>query len=720
MNNIYKYIGLASMTVAYAELPQPPEDLTCYHEIAVQYKTDVHDLFNNLKPEERVFLYYLYRASLPGHYLYADQVHRHAIEIMELFESILENRAMLHDNQLQLSFDVEGFLQDVTTYLIYLWTNHGQYFLKEQMDQKRTPERLKCSHLTCDNLKETLHIIGKTESIEHLLSSIFDRSIEPTLCVPGNINESVSNVYHPDFTDADFDALPAEKRTQINAYFDIDHQDGKRKPRINVYKIGGRYSKELEVAVYWLKKAYDHARTYPQTFDVHMVESLEHMIQFLITGDEEYFKKHSIAWTKTNNHLDYGFGWIEVYNDPKMFRGAFQAEITAKTVDMQTLNAMLPSLEAKLPFPDAFKRQNLDDLSAIPNASINSILFSTGFLGPLKIVSAYCLPNYTEIRSKHGSKQIIYQSSKGIGQLIDPALTRALFNLPGRCAWLNENDAEGTLHNDIWNVHVILHETLGHGSGRLNKHTFKDGDNLTISNVTYAIGDTIDVTSNNNNEFLGKYGQSLEELRAEIIALYTSIFNFDELAAAGLYKDWPQKIGKDRLIEELIQDMCWTGLRRLIVQPADSNEIRGAHAQANTTILNYLLDGAGLQLVKQEVNVQGQIHEVLGFEILDVKKVKQDIIALAQEVQRIKSTGDGQALEQMMESYGKWVRNPEHRDILHKNHTTAVGELKVLAYIFPQYEPITIDGNVADIEAYWPKDIVEQYMMQKRLAYSTL
>ena len=707
-----------SIALLQARLAEPPRDLTRYYEIAAQHKPDIHAVFNDLNPEERIFLYYLYRASLPGHYLASDQVHRHAIEIMELFESIYAQKDHLRAVQGAFDFDVDVFIEDVGTYLVYLWTNHGPYFLKEQVDQKRTPERLECKQLTLQNMQKVLVHLGENRSIEHLIPSIFDRSVEATLCVPGDINASSSNVYHPEFTNEDFANLPAEKRTQINAYFGIEQKKGTRSPRIHVCKVGGKYTKELEVAVHWLKKAHEHVQYYPKAFDVHTVESLDYMIQFLQTGDEELFKKHSIEWTKTNNRLDYVFGWIEVYNDPKQFRGAFQAEVTAKTVDMQSLNALLPSLEAALPFPDRFKRQNLDDLSAIPNASINTIMFANGFLGPLKVVSAYCLPNYPELRSEHGSKQIIYQSSKDIGQLVDADLTRALFNLPSKVTWLNQNDPDGRLHGDIWNVHCILHETLGHGSGRLDKHTFQEGDAFTIGNVTYGVGDTINVTGKNNAEFLGKYGQSLEELRAEIIALYTSIFNFDELAEAGLYKDWPQKIGKERLIEELIQDMAWTGLRRLIVQPADNDEIRGAHAQANTTIMNYMLDGGGLQLVKQDVEIRGQNHNVLGFKIVDIKKVKQDIIDLAQEVQRIKSTGDGQALDHMMETYGIRVRNPEHRAILHANHKTAVGNLKVLARIFPHYEPIEKDGAIVDIAACWPKDIIEQSLRQKELAYS--
>ena len=50
-------------------LEEPPKGLQLFHEIAVQHKPGLREAFNALKPEERVLMYYLYRASLPGHRL---------------------------------------------------------------------------------------------------------------------------------------------------------------------------------------------------------------------------------------------------------------------------------------------------------------------------------------------------------------------------------------------------------------------------------------------------------------------------------------------------------------------------------------------------------------------------------------------------------------------------------------------------------------------------
>lgn len=700
-------------------LDQCPNTIECFNEIATQYNPRLAQLYNQVAPAERVFMYYIFRASLPGNRIVTDQIHRHGVEITDLFEKIFCSADNLNDVALH-SGDVATFLKEVKTYLIYLWTNHGQYFQKEQSNEKRTPGKLGLTTITPENLTRVLEHCGHNDAhdtVQKLHASLFDITTEPTVCVSNSIEQSAGNFYSPDFTQKDFESLPSYDRTCINGYFYVNEQDGKRTPEVQRYAVGGKYSKELEVVCHWLQKAHDHVRKHTDHFDEPLVKSLDHLITYLKTGDEEYFKKHSIEWLKTNNRVDYVFGFIETYQDPKSYRGSFQADVTIRSVDIQKLNIILPSLEALLPFPQEFQRPNLNDGAAIPNASINTMIFGAGELAPLQIIAAYSLPNYSEIRAEHGSKQIIYQLSKGLGQLMNPDLYRLLFNLQHRAQWLAKHDAQEALNGDIWEIHCILHETLGHGSGRLDTHTFKEGDPLTINDVTYNVGDTIQVTSENVNEFFAGSEKALEELRAEIIALYASIFMFDELAKAGLYKDWPAVIGKDALIDQMIFDMVWTGLRRLLAQPEGKNEIIGAHAQANSTIMNYLLDGGGLQLVEELLELDGEQHSVLGFRITDRAKVLKSITDLAIEVQRIKSTADGLDAKKLLDTYGRYVRDPRHVEILQSNQKKVVGDLKASARIFPRFIPV-LDGNnaIADVRAEWPANIVEQNLEHAKLA----
>ncbi|HLJ31586.1 MAG TPA: hypothetical protein VKU36_04065 [Candidatus Babeliales bacterium] len=721
---IFFYVAITMTTLSTQCLEKEPETLESYKEVATQYISGLSDLYNDLAPAERVFIYYMYRASLPGNKIAADQRHRDSVSITALFEHIITHGQELKQSTIEgFSDDRDQFLTEAKTYLVYLWTNHGQYFLKEHTNEKRTPAKLGLTTLTQDNLLSVLHALNYPQAaalIDRALLSLFDTQQESTCSIANNIKASAVNMYAVDFTDDDYHTLTIPERTAINSYFFVDTSDGMRIPKVEKYKVGGKYGTELEVACYWLEKAAKHAKENSEHFDVNLIESLDLLIAFLRTGDEEYFKKHSIAWLKTNSRLDYCFGFVETYDDPKAYVGSFQADITVKAVDMKVLNNLLPHLEKQLPFPHQFMRETIDDISAIPNASINKIIFSSGQLGPLRITAAYCLPNYAEIRSQHGSKQIMYCPDKGINEVIAPELSRILSHTSEQAAWLAHHDPEGQLGKDMWSIHCILHETLGHGSGRLATHTFKEGDALTIADTTYAVGDVIPVTSDNVPEFLAGNFAAMEELRAEIIALYTSIEMFDELDSVGLYKDWTAKIGKDKIIEQLIFDMASTGLRRLISHDSAQQEIMGAHALANMTIMNYLCDGGGLQLVQEEVIIDGQTHHVLGFRVVDMQQILSDIKDLMIQVQTIKSTGDGVAGDKLINTYGRYVRNVEHVTILQANQKTMVGDLKVSARIYPRFMPVYDDANssIVDIAATWPKDIVEQWFEFRRLELS--
>ena len=300
---------------------------------------------------------------------------------------------------------------------------------------------------------------------------------------------------------------------------------------------------------------------------------------------------------------------------------------------------------------------------------------------------------------------------------MNPQLARRLSFSNEHADWLDQNDQEGTLTKDLWDVQVLLHETLGHGSGKLTAHTFVEGDILTIGHNKYKVGDTIELTKENINEFIGKYSSALEELRAEIIALYTSIDNFDVLAEKGIYKDWPTKIGKEKVIEWLITRMGQGALGRLQLQKEGATEIVQAHAIANTTILNYLLDHGGLKLIEESVHVDNEKHTVVDVRVTDLSKAIHAVKDLAIQVQTIKSTADGIALTKLMEKYGTCVRHPEYIKFLKDNQKAVTGELKEIAEIYPHLTPVLDpEGKICDISAEWPESFLEQQLELSQLS----
>lgn len=693
-------------------LPPAPKKVSQYKEIAAIFNENLPEYYNALLPQERIMAYYLYKASLPGNRIARDQSHRDAPAITDIFSQLLSHKKQLLEAN-DLPFDVQKFLEQAKLFYIYLITNHGQYFIREHAYSKRTPAYLGLDELTPENLIRALKEIGNADAeqlVKSVHSSLFDRAVEPTRTVPDSISKSAVNFYSPDFTDQDFEQLDPAAQSTLNAYFYIDSKDGKRVPAYKLYSTTGKYAQELSEAVEWLEKAYHLAQQYPDTFDQHFANSLGLMIEYLTTGDEQLFKKHSIEWLKSTSRLDYAFGFIENYEDPKQYRAIFQSDVTTKSVPIETLTKILPTIEQNLPLPAEFKRKNLNNGSgSIPNASINVKLFSAGELGPLNITAAYALPNYEEIRSQEGTKQIIYHADKSIGELLSPKVYHRLFNSSRYHDWFLQHDPDHKLMKDILMLEVILHETLGHGSGQLTEHTFVEGEPLTIEGKTYRVGDTIAVTSSNLKQFLAGYDATIEELRAEIIALLASIVSFDELAKVGMLKDWPEKLGKQKLIELQLLSMTRTGLRRLIQQPdQEINEISGDHARANSTILNYLVDTGSVAVETELVTIDGKAYTIVDVHIIDQDAAIKAVEKLANLVQKIKSTGDYLAAKNLIDTYGSKLRNPEYMRWLKENMKAAAGDVKVTAMIYPEYRPILDEkGAIIDIQATWPADIID-------------
>lgn len=694
-------------------LSTAPKEVSIVQELSFEFDENIPEIYNKLTSEERIMVYYLQRAGAACTPIYIDHLHRHGLRLIDLFNTLRQRNDDLAALT-TLPFDVKQFSHEANEFLLYLLSNHGQYFQREHGNEKRTPERIGLTTLTKKNLIAALEALDLEEDVafaqEHA-GIIFDAKIESTLNVPGSIENSAVNFYAKGFTENDYQALSKDERSAINTYFDIQVTKGERKPIVSSFSVDGRYSEELTEAVAWLTKAHQHALKNPKYFDTHFAKSLDLMIHFLQTGDEEFFKQHSIEWLQTQSRIDYNFGFIESYHDPKGIRSSFQAEVTVKTLDISKLNKLLPAIEAQLPFPSEFKRDGVENGTAsVPNASINIKLFGCGGLGPVSCTAAYCLPNYEEIRAEFGSKQIIYPSSKGLAQRLCPDKARRLFNLKDRVTWLEQHDPEGKLSNDIWDVQCILHETIGHASGKLATHTFREGDNLTIEGKTYQIGDTIPVTNKNISEFLSGYESALEELRAEIVALFVSTEYLDTLLGAGFMTKWLDVMSKEELKDRLTIGMAKAGINRLMQLSDGATEVTGAHAQANSTITNYLIEKGGVAIVEEIVTMDDKQFTVLGLIIKDREKTRNLVKELMLEVQRIKSTGDTQGVQALIETYGTKMPNLNYPRYLKECREHLVGKVKASVNIYPVFEPIVdATGNVIDSKAMWPQDFLDGY-----------
>lgn len=623
-----------------------------------------------LSPEERIFVYYLYRASIPFNHILRDQTHYETNSIIKLIKRLRDHAIKI--NAYNLSKETER-------YLIYLLSNNGFYFRPQVSDNKITPDKLKLKRLDRD-----------------LFDYIDEKDIASYILDP---NVTPNNYYGPGFTDKMYESFPLEIRNSINTYFKVENGV----PIAEVRSVNGKNASELQIVVYWLSLALHHVIVNENTiyqgrkiFDEHLAPAISYLIQFFITGDEKYFKLHCISWLKTNNIIDWTMGFIEVYDDPKKIRGQAGAEITIKTEDISKLNPVLLELEQKIPIPDSFKRDP-KSYSKL-NVSINEQIYGAGDYGPACLTSAYCLPNYNEIRNQHGSKQIIYNRNKTLEKLVNKELFKQLKTTKEK-AFPYDIDM---LYESIWKVQVIAHETIGHGSGRYGIH--KSG---------------VQVTDINYNTFMTEDIDSLEELRSEINALYLSIFHIDELSKIGLYDGWNEKISKEELQKWCIVEMARVGIQYYTNQTENFTQIIGAHERANIVLTNYLIHHGGIIDTVETVNN----FNIVSIEVIDLEKAKDSIIELLQKVQIIKSTADDCKCKELFRTYTTYPisieKGNKYRSYLENIKNKLFGQIKMLVRIYSRFVPIVKNGKLIDIDIDDTEDFLTQNLRLNSLTFST-
>jgi dipeptidyl-peptidase III len=612
--------------------------MSIFNEIYVK-RVEAGPEFAALSDVERKFIYYVFRAGLPFAKIFRDQHHRFTNVIIELMEIIYLGTA---DNALK---------SDVETYLVYLYTNNGPYFLAEQ-GVKRTPGAIGLTHLTYETTYMMLarwghKLSGRARSFwnlyrDEILAVIFDPEVDPVLVIDGSIESSGGNFYERGFTEQMYMSMPESVRSGLATRFELDSD---KAPVAVPYSI--HYAEYLETAISWLRSARNLIEANPKYFDEHMLTGMNSLIEYFRTGDEELFKDHCRAWIKQGTkNVDYTMGFIEQYHDPKQIRGHAGADVLVKLVDMSALTPILLEIEQRMNIAPEYKKRRED--AKVLNASVAKKIFGCGDYGPICWTAAYCLPNYNDIRATDGSKQILYKTEPAISDVLNGPLAR-VFQSTAETAFLNTHDPEDQSGYKLWDVHVLLHETIGHGSGRAHKHLVLC--DKVVSGVSYVAGDTIDVTEQNYSELIGSDAASLEELRADISALCISISEMDVLAAAGVYGEWYERLGPDLLKRRCMIEMASTYLGRIVAQPKGFTSITGAHSRCNAVITNWLIEARGIELASETKTHNGVTYTIYSIAVRDFNNAYHAAVGLMQEVQRIKSCADGDACAALFARY---------------------------------------------------------------------
>lgn len=622
-------------------------------------KTFFHkDAFNalaNLSREERLFVYYMHMAAVKCYpiALFQECPHPNLIRQFADFLEFLDHST--------------DFYSQMEIWWMFLFANYGVHFRRGTENNKKTPQMLGLNLITPASLASRGFKLTEQET-----RYLFDETWKPTSTIANDIENSGNHYYGPGMTSELYKDLDSNRKNIINAFHTVEND--KVVTRVYSAKHDGVCSLTLQNALVWLRKACVLVeKSKSNAFDEHTLLSLKALIKYFESGDEQDFKEHSRHWLKMNNPcVEYTFGFIEVYNDPMGRIGEFQADVTCKSLNLDRLLQMLPSFEKRFPFPEEWKRK---DMSNLPNAATAFKISGIGGCGPMVYIAAYCLPNYGDMRSELGSKQVMY----AFPNFSDNTKTGIIY------MDAKERKYDQKTHKLTYDLMVTLHETIGHASGSL-----LDG-----------------MTREKRKEMLGKWENALEEMRAEVIALFTGITFFDEIAKCGVLEDLPQKMQKSDILELFVQKIAGDGWKRWKTLPKGETKITQAHALADTGIMYFLIDHSdgAIKLVKETIEFQGKPLQVLRLRISDIERVIQTIGLLAKKVQQMSSTADQKMVEDFMNTYAASTRNKEFGTIVRKMNEICNDGVLAFVKIHPEWEPIYDEmGNIMDAQPKIPKD----------------
>lgn len=609
------------------------------------------DGFEALTLRQKLYIYYLAKATLCGRDITTDQFGRYNLRIRKVLEAIYEH---YEGDRTPAEYKA------LETYLKRVWFSNGIHH--HYGCEKFVPA------FTEEYFRQVVDCCGcEDENIDELCKVIFDPTIQPkrvnqkagddlvqtSAC---NYYEEVSQQEAEDFYEAmrdENDPMPISYGLNTTLR---KTADGMLKE--DVWHEGGLYGDAIKHITYWLEKAAEVAENGLQAKIIGM------LVDYYRTGDLRKFDAYSIEWLKEHEgRIDFINGFIEVYGDPLGMKASWEGIVTYKdmvaTQRTQTISKNAQWFEDHSPVDPRFRKPQVVGVTA--NVVCSAMLGGDEY--PSTAIGIN-LPNADWIRARYGSKSITIgnlthaynQAAKGNGFLLEfvaDEATRALIEKYG--------DVCDDLHTD-------LHECLGHGSGQLLAGVSADA--------------------------LGSYGSTIEEARADLFGLY--YIADAKLVELGLVPD--AEAFKSQYYTYMMNGLL-TQLTR--IQPG--NEIEEAHMRNRALIARWTLEHypSAVRLVKHE--------EKTYVEVSDYEQLREAFAKLLAEIQRIKSEGDFEAAKQLVERYAIHVEPKLHEELLARYKSLGIAPYK--GFLNPKMEIVAdSEGNATDVRLDYTEAYDEQML----------
>lgn len=609
------------------------------------------DGFEALTLRQKLYIYYLAKATLCGRDITTDQFGRYNLRIRKVLEAIYE-----HYEGDRTTAEYKA----LETYLKRVWFSNGIHH--HYGCEKFVPA------FTEEYFRQVVDCCGcEDENIDELCKVIFDPTIQPKRVnqkAGDDLVQTSACNYYEEVTQQeaeDFYEAMRDENDPMPISYGLNSTlrktaDGMLKE--DVWHEGGLYGDAIKHITYWLEKAAEVAENGLQAKIIGM------LVDYYRTGDLRKFDAYSIEWLKEHEgRIDFINGFIEVYGDPLGMKASWEGIVTYKDMEAtqrtQTISKNAQWFEDHSPVDPRFRKPQVVGVTA--NVVCSAMLGGDEY--PSTAIGIN-LPNADWIRARYGSKSITIgnlthaynQAAKGNGflqEFVADEATRALIEKYG--------DVCDDLHTD-------LHECLGHGSGQLLAGVSADA--------------------------LGSYGSTIEEARADLFGLY--YIADAKLVELGLVPD--AEAYKSQYYTYMMNGLL-TQLTR--IQPG--NEIEEAHMRNRALIARWTLEHypSAVRLVKHE--------EKTFVEVSDYEQLREAFAKLLEEIQRIKSEGDFEAAKQLVERYAIHVEPKLHEELLARYKSLGIAPYK--GFLNPKMEIVAdSDGNATDVRLDYTEAYDEQML----------
>ena len=613
--------------------------------------------FENLTTQQKALVYYLNEAALWGRDILCDQNCRYNLRIRRACEKIYLNYTGDKTTEEWTNFEL---------YLKRIWFANGIHHHYSEDKMLPTCSRAwfeeACASCGVQLDDEVMEVIFNPTVMAKKVNSAAGQD----LCLTSACNyyENVTQAEAEAWYAAHKDNSPEPKWIGLNSKLTKNEQ-GEVIERVFKSTEDGLYREALVHVVENLEKALAYAENDKQR------EVISKLIEFNKTGDLTTFNQYAIAWVQDlDSRVDFVNGFTEVYGDPLGVTGAWEALVNFKdeaaTRRAQTLSDNAQWFEDNSLIAPQYKKAECKGVSA----KVITAAILAGDCYPATPIGIN-LPNANWIRKNYGSKSVT------IANLTEAYNQASLGNGFNEEFILEEADREiarqyGAYMSDI---HVDLHECLGHGSGQMLPGVDKNA--------------------------LKEHGSTIEECRADLFSIY--YMADPKLVELGIVPD--AEAYKAQYYHQLLN-----GALTQLVRIEPGKQIEEAHMRNRAINARWVLAHCNPEHPEAEIIEQDGKHYLRINDYEGVRALFGQLLAITQD---IVSTGNYEAACQLVEEYGVAVDSTLHQELLARYEPLNIPPYK--GFVNPIYTAHFDDkGEITDVTLDYTEGYTEQHLRYSR------